>query len=52
MLPPEATFEEIKSIVFSWIKIEDNNTKIVKIRRHDHTLIPYSALLQGTTRDK
>ncbi|XP_058808216.1 uncharacterized protein LOC131673879 [Phymastichus coffea] len=52
LLPPHSTFEELKSIVFSKEKIEDNNSKIIKLRKYDNTLIPYSFLLQGCTKDK
>jgi hypothetical protein len=52
MIPSTLTFAELKSTIYSWVNVEENNSKIVKLRRYDNNLIPLSTLLQGSSEQK
>ncbi|XP_020710682.1 uncharacterized protein LOC105690564 isoform X2 [Athalia rosae] len=51
-LEPELTFDDLKMTLFCLVGIEDDGSKVLKIRRHDNNLIPFSALLDGSSEDK
>lgn len=51
-LPANATLDETKSLIYRWIGLEQDGTTVLKIRRHDGNLVPVSALLNGSRKDK
>ncbi|XP_034948554.1 uncharacterized protein [Chelonus insularis] len=51
-LSPGLLGEELKSAIFRLIDVEDDNTRVLKIRRQDSNLIPLSTLLNGSTPEK
>ncbi|XP_033220283.1 uncharacterized protein LOC117174933 [Belonocnema kinseyi] len=51
-LPSGSTLDELKSSIYSWIEIEEDTSRVFKIRRHDNNLIPLSSLLSGSSKDK
>ncbi|KAK0089546.1 hypothetical protein PV326_004444 [Microctonus aethiopoides] len=46
---PGLIIDDVKSLIFKFIDVEDDGTKVLKIRRHDNNLIPLSTLLNGST---
>lgn len=44
--------EDLRSIVFELIGMEDDGSRVLKIRRQDNNLIPLSTLLNGSSRNK
>lgn len=51
-LPSGSTLDELKSSIYSWIGVEEDSSRVLKIRRHDNNLVPLSSLLSGSTKDK
>lgn len=51
-LPSGSTLDELKTSIYSWIGVEEDSTRVLKIRRHDNNLIPLSSLLSGSSKDK
>lgn len=47
-----STFDELKSSIYSSIGMEEDCSKVLKIRRHDNNLIPFTSLLSGSSKDK
>ena len=52
VLPPLLTFTELKSMVYSWADISENDSKVIKIRQYNNCLIPLSGLFQGSSMEK
>lgn len=46
------TFDELKNLVYSWANVDECNTRVLKIRRYDHNLVPLSSLLHGSTQER
>ncbi|XP_046421501.1 uncharacterized protein [Neodiprion pinetum] len=51
-LEPELTFDDLRLALFCLVGIEDDGSRVLKIRRHDNNLIPVSTLLNGSSKDK
>ncbi|XP_015597600.1 uncharacterized protein LOC107268890 [Cephus cinctus] len=51
-LVPRLTFDDLKLSVFCWIGVEDDGSRVLKIRNYDNKLIPLSALLNGSKQEK
>ncbi|OXU31775.1 hypothetical protein TSAR_006773 [Trichomalopsis sarcophagae] len=51
-LPSVFTFTELKSAIYSWANIKENQSYVIKLRRYDNSLVPLSALFQGSSKEK
>ncbi|XP_031788982.1 uncharacterized protein LOC107982113 isoform X5 [Nasonia vitripennis] len=51
-LPSVFTFTELKSAIYSWANIKENQSHVIKLRRYDNSLVPLSALFQGSSKEK
>ncbi|XP_053594519.1 uncharacterized protein LOC103570291 isoform X2 [Microplitis demolitor] len=44
--------DELKSVIYRSIDIEDDSSRVLKVRRFDNNLIPMSTLLNGSSSEK
>ncbi|XP_012276238.1 uncharacterized protein LOC105697467 [Orussus abietinus] len=52
MLELNLSFEDLKFRIYRCIGIEDNGSRVIKVRQYNNSLVPLFALLNGSRKDR